>query len=301
MKNLKLHTLFSIKKYGVGIASLVLLFLIGFVYLYPLIRMLSMSFMDSRDIVDPNVGIIPTKLSFINYVQSYQVLNLPKSLWNSFWLSTLLAIFQTVSSAMAGYAFARFSFKGKNILLILVLITYIVPMQVLTIPRFMVFSFYNLVGSVLPLLTVALFGQGLNSPIFILIFYNFFRMQPPSIDEAARIDGASYAQVFWRITMALSIPVLTVAFMFSFVWNWNETYVTGLVAAGRFRTLPLELEGFVASYNRLFVRPGSTHSLINEAIRMAGTMIAISPLLAIYLFLQRQFVEGIEKTGITGE
>lgn len=300
-RSIRLHSFFLIRKWSSGFITGILLLLVGFVYLYPLLRMLSMSFMDSRDIIDPNVFMVPTRLSFTNYLQSYKVLNLPVSLFNSIWLSTLLALFQTVSAAMAGYSFARFKFRGRNFLLLLVLATYIIPLQVLTIPRFMVFSFYNLVGSVLPLLAVALFGQGLNAPIFIMIFHSFFRMQPRSIDEAAQIDGASYWQVFIRIALALSAPVLTVAFLFSFVWNWNETYVTGLVAAGRFSTLPLELEGFVASYNRLFVRPGTSSSLINEAIRMSGTLIAIFPLLLMYMFLQRQFVEGIEKTGITGE
>ncbi len=297
----RLHTLYVLRHWSYDLITGLLLLFVGFVYLYPLLRMLSMSFMDSRDIINPNVFMVPTRLSFENYANAYQVLNMPESLLNSIWLSVLLAIFQTFSAAMAGYAFAKFEFRGKSFLLGLVLASYIVPIQVLTIPRFMVFSFYNLVGSVIPLLIVSLLGQGLNAPIFILIFYSFFRMQPKSIDEAAQIDGASYFQIFIRIALALSVPILIVSFLFSLVWNWNETYFTGLVAAGRFSTLPLELEGFVASYNRLFAKPGSTTSRINEAIRMAGTLIAVLPLLLMFLFLQRQFVEGIEKTGITGE
>ncbi len=299
--HLRLHVLTLLRKWGGGLVAYALLLLVGFVYLYPLLRMVSLSFMDSRDIVDPNVGLLPTRLTFVNYEQALQTLNMPTSVLNSAWLSFLLAAFQTLSSAMAGYAFARYRFRGRSLLLFLVLATYLVPMQVLTIPRFMVFSFYKLVGSMLPLLAVALFGQGLSGPIFIMIFHNFFRMLPRSIDEAAQIDGASQAQVFLRITLAMSIPILTVSFLFSFVWNWNETYVTGLVGAGKFSTLPLELEGFVASYNRLYARPGTTSSMINEAIRMAGTLVAVLPLLLLYAVLQRQFVEGIEKTGITGE
>jgi len=289
------------RRVGTAIVVYGLLVLIGYVFLFPILKMVSQSFMDSRDIVDPNILFIPSHLSFANFVQAWQTMSMPGSLFNSVWLSFLLASFQAVSSAMAGYAFARFQFRGKMLLMFLVLATYIIPVQVLVIPRFMVFSFYDLVGSVLPLLAVAFLGQGLSGPIFILIFRNFFEMLPPSIDEAAQIDGASRFQTFVRITLAMSVPILIVCFLFSFVWNWNETYVTGLVAAGKFRTLPLELEGFVASYTRLFIKPGSQTSKINEAIRMAGTLVSIAPLLLIYGFLQRQFVEGIEKTGITGE
>lgn len=278
-----------------------LLVLIGYVFLFPMLKMLSQSLMDSRDIIDPNVLFVPTHLSFANYAQAWATLNMPVSLLNSLWFSFLLAAFQTASSAMAGYAFARFRFPGKGPLMALVLASYIVPLQVLLIPRFMVFSAYDLVGSVLPLLVVALLGQGLSGPLFILIFRNFFQMLPPSIDEAAQIDGATRLQTFVRITLAMSIPIIVVSFLFSFVWNWNETYVTGLVSSGKFSTLPLELDGFVASYTRLFIKVGSTTNKLNEAVRMAGTLISILPLLLIYGFLQRQFVEGIEKTGITGE
>ncbi len=291
----------KIRRIAFRIAVYGLLVLIGYVFLFPLLKMLSQSLMDSRDIIDPNVILVPTRLSLANYAQAWATLNMPTSLLNSLWFSGLLAVFQTWSSAMAGYAFARFRFPGKSALMGLVLATYIIPMQVLVIPRFMVFSAYDLVGSVLPLLAVALFGQGLSGAIFILIFRNFFQMMPPSIDEAAQIDGASRFQTFVRITLAMSIPIIVVSFLFSYVWNWNETYVTGLVASGRFSTLPLELDGFVASYTRLFIKPGSTTSKLNEAVRMAGTLISVAPLLLLYAFLQRQFVEGIEKTGITGE
>lgn len=278
-----------------------LLLVIGYVYLYPLLKMLSQSLMDAEDIVDPNVNLVPTHLTLVGYARAMLALDMPRSLLNSIWLSLVLAVCQTLSASFVGYGFARFDFRFKGLMLALVLATFIVPGQVTVIPRLMVFSRYGLVGTVAPLVIVALFAQGINGPIFILIFYNFFRLIPRAIDEAAQLEGASFLVIFWKIVMRVSAPIVVVAFLFSFVWNWNETYLTGLITSGKFSTLPLKLEGFAASYAQMMLREGSSASKLNEAIRMAGTLVAILPMLLLYAFLQRQFVEGIERTGITGE
>ncbi|MDO9629471.1 MAG: ABC transporter permease subunit, partial [Acholeplasmataceae bacterium] len=145
----------------------------------------------------------------------------------------------------------------------------------------------------------AIFGQGINAAIYILIFYQFFRTIPGVLMESAEIDGASQNRIFLKIAIPLAIPSFIIVFLFSFVWYWNETFVTSLYVGAQV-TLPLKLQAFRSSYNTLFP-PGSPGSELNEAILLAGNMIAILPLLVLYFFAQRYFTESIDRTGITGE
>ena len=117
--------------------------------------------------------------------------------------------------------------------------------------------------------------------------------------ESAEIDGASPIKVFYKIALPLAIPSFLIVFLFSFVWYWNETFITGLYVGDQV-TLPLKLQAFRASYESLFP-PGSFGSELNEAIMLAGNMITILPLLLLYFFAQRFFTESIDRTGITGE
>lgn len=293
---------------GIGsrIVTYVILIAISYIFFYPLLKMASMSLMSPNDIINPEVDWIPENISFANFKAAWYVLEMPKTLFNSIWYSGTLAIFQTIVSAMTGFAFARYNFKFKNFWFTMVLISFIIPLPIVIIPRIMLFTSIQsstgiqLIGTIIPQLILALFGQGINSAILILIFYNFFRMIPRSLDEAAHIDGATALQVFWHIIIKLSIPTIVTVFLFSFVWNWNETYVTGTFLRGAIKLLPMQLSAFDNVFSDLAPQiPGqaSVHR-INEAYKMAATLISIIPLLITYAFAQRQFIEGIENTGI---
>jgi multiple sugar transport system permease protein len=125
-------------------------------------------------------------------------------------------------------------------------------------------------------------------------------MIPGVLDEAAMIDGAGPLQVFYHVVVRLSRVTVLVVFLFSFVWNWNETYVTGTLVAGTIQLLPGKLALFDQQFESLVSSSGSAFR-INEAYKMAATFISILPLIGLYLLVQRQFIQGIENTGITGE
>ena len=125
-------------------------------------------------------------------------------------------------------------------------------------------------------------------------------MIPRVLDEAAMIDGAGPLQVFYHVVVRLSMSTVLVVFLFSFVWNWNETYVTGTLVAGTIELLPAKLNLFDQQFDSLISSAGSAFRL-NEAYKMAATLISILPLIILYLFVQKQFIQGIENTGITGE
>ena len=293
-------------------AVYVVLILISYQFMYPMLRMLTMSVMSSDDIINPVVNWVPTSLSFGNFATAWGVMNPSVTMVNSIWFSGLLAVCQTLVSATTGFALARFEFPLKKFWFFMILSSFILPLPVMLIPRtMMVFNIQDtlgvqMFGTIWPQTAMALGGQGVFSAILILIFYNFTRMIPTALDEAASIDGASSLQIFYHIILKLSVATLLVVFLFSFVWNWNETIVTQTFMRGTgIPLIPQQLSQFESVFANFAgaaqgAEAGLEQERINEAFRMSGTMISIFPLFVIYLAVQRHFIKGIENTGITG-
>lgn len=293
----------------------VLLVSLGFVYLYPILHMIITSVKSLPDLLDPSVSWIPTELSLENFKSAFQVMNFTDALIDTTQIALFPTIAQTAVCALTGYGLARYAFPGRNIVIALALLTFIVPPYVLMIPTYTMYSDYGILGSILTLILPALTGQGLKSALFILIFMQFFRQTPLSLDEAARVDGCSEWRIFYNIALPLAIPAFVVTFLFSFVWYWNESYFTVIyMSATRsasqeaMTTLLMELTRFEQSYTGYLQSTSGTwgaahmvESAPNEAIKMAATLITVMPMLIVYFILQKQFVESIDRTGITGE
>jgi len=286
------------------------LILISYQFIYPILRMISFAMMSESDIMNPSVTWIPRGFTFNNLRLAAQTLNLSQTLTGSLMFTTVLAVSQTFVSALTGFAFARFEFPGKKFWFLMVLMTFIIPAPVVIIPRIMMFTSIQeswgpqMIGTPIPQVMMALFGQGVYSTVLILISYNFTRMIPRSLDEAAAIDGANPFQIFVHIVLRLSVSTILVIFLFSFVWNWNETYLTATFLRGRLPLLPQRLAMFDEMFSSYGQGGGSSQDpqfRLNEAYKMAGTLISILPLLITYLFVQRHFIRGIENAGITGE
>ncbi|OHE40697.1 MAG: hypothetical protein A2Y16_06405 [Tenericutes bacterium GWF2_57_13] len=297
------------------IAIYIFLITISYVFLYPILRMLSISFMSASDLVNPEVGWLPSKFTLINYGIAWKVLNGTVSLFNSIKYSGLMAISQTVISALTGFAFARYEFKGKKFLYTIILLSFIIPVPILLITQYNMFNeFYQLIGrtgqgqgigSYDSQMLMAFFGQGVNSAILIMIFVNFFKLIPNDLYEAGKIDGANPFQLFWHITIRLSLSTIVVVFLFSFVWNWNEDYVTKFLVGDGIDLFTNQLGKFDSLFSTRTT--GLTHPdaggeiQLVESFKMAATVISVIPLLLLYFVGQKSFVQGIEKTGITGE
>lgn len=277
-----------------------LLIILAFVYLYPLLHMLSYSFQSVEDLLNPMVNQVPTKLYFKNYQDAFFVLNYFETMTTSLTVTLIPALIQTVIASLVGYGFARFEFKGKRVWMLLVVATYIIPPQVTMIPRYVLFHKLGFLENALSIIVPATFGQGLNSAIFILIFYHFFKQIPKALDEAAQIDGANPLYIYFRVSVPLSIPSFVTSFLFSFVWYWNETYISSLFMGSKNPTLQMMLQNFVSAYKAAMGGTGEM-AVANEAVRMAATLLIMLPMLIIYFILQRWFIEGIDKAGITGE
>ena len=283
-----------------------LLICIGFIYLNPILQMLSKSFMNLDDLLDSSINWIPSKFILSNYAQAAKSMDFWASLGKSIILAGVPTLCNLISCAIIGYGLARFEFPFKKVVLAVIVFTFILPSQVTMIPTYALYSQIGILGTILPFVVPPLLGMGINAPIFILIFWQFFRQVPKVLIEAAQIDGAGYFKSFFRISLPSATPAFITVGLFSFVWYWNESYLTemyvsGVMTKSGWTSLVIQLDNFASNYNTYATTAASGATSINEAINMSGTMLSILPLLLMYFVLQRYFVESIDKTGITGE
>ena len=289
----------------------VLLISIAFIYLYPVLYMFSRSLMGRADLLDASAKWLPSSITGKNYTDAILTLDYWNSLWKNLVLAVLPTLCQVFICSMVGYGFARYEFPLKKFWMAVLILAFLLPPQVTSLPNYLRFSRLQLAdGTVKPFLITAILGQGFKSVLCILIFYNFHRQTPQSLVEAAEIDGANHFTAYWQIAVPLCLSAIVVVALFSFVWYWNETTLVreylgyGHTRAKGLTTLMIELQRFEDSYSATFdARTTSVTSTdkINDAIRMAGTMLAIAPLLIFYFVLQKQFVESVDRAGITGE
>ena len=303
----------SMEKRGLVMSLVVytLLITIAFIYLYPMLHMLSRSFMSKEDLLDASAKWIPSSVTTKNYKDAILALDYWNSLGKNLILALLPTICQVIITSMVGYGFARYNFPLKKLWMGLLILSFLLPSQATSMPNYLLFSRLKLIdGTVKPFVITAALGQGFMSVLCILIFYNFHRQVPQSLVEAAEIDGAGHFKAYFRIAIPLSLAAIIVVTLFSFVWYWNEVYLAqiylgyGTTRNTGLTTLMLELQRFEDSYNVTFdARASSVTSpnKLNDAIKMAGTMLSILPLLLLYFVLQKQFVESVDKAGITGE
>lgn len=283
-----------------------LLICIGFIYLNPILHMISTSFMDLDDLLDSSINWIPSAFDLSNYAQAAKSMDFWASLGKSIVLAGVPTLCNLLSCSVIGYGLARFEFPGKKVVLGIIILTFVLPSQITMIPTYVLYSNMGILGTIWSFVLPSLLGQGINAPIFILIFWQFFRQVPKVLIEAAQIDGAGYFKSFFRISLPSAAPAFITVSLFSFVWYWNESYLTGMYVAGvgsdsGWTSLVIQLDNFATNYSKYASTASSAVTSINESINMAGTMLSILPLMLMYFVLQRYFVESIDRTGITGE
>lgn len=304
LKNISLKSLLFGNAEKNGIIKSVVLYIIlifaGFVYLYPLLYMLINSFMSTADLLDPKVTWLPVSPTLENYKEVYGLLNYFKSLLNTLLTSVIPALFQTVSCAVIAFGLARFKMKLGPLWLILIILTFLIPTHVLTVPQYMLYDNYDMINTVFPAFLPALLGQGIKSSIFILVFYQSFRSMPQSLEEAADIDGCGKYRFFISIGIPNSVSAIVLTFIFSLVWYWNELERFNLFFGGKIVTLTMSLSRLSDTYFWTYGN-GDIGNQYTNAISMAGIALSVMPIIILYVFLQKQFVTSIENSGITGE
>lgn len=254
------------------------------VVLYPFIWLLLSSLKFEQDIVQYPPKLWPTVFTMEQYSSVWEKLPMLTMFKNTLIFATSVTLLNCLLCAMAGYAFARLSFKGRKVLFIIIIMTMMFPFQIYMIPLYIIEAKIPILdtfwGLILPRLT---WGYG------IYLMRSFFISLPKDLEEAARIDGASEYRIFWRIMLPLCKPaVLTIGIM-TFVNNWNDlAYPLLLTNTVNMRTLSAGLAMFVGQ------------RIIEYGATLAASMVSLIPLLIIYIFLQRYFVKGISLSGMKG-
>jgi multiple sugar transport system permease protein len=255
--------------------------------LLPFIWMISVSLRMPADQWSRNL--IPNPATFQNYVDVWA--NLPNNafpylVFNSFKLSILITIGQLLTCAMAAFIFAVVKFRGRDVIFALLLATLIIPSQVSLIPNFILFKYMGLIGSQWPLIMPAFWGGAFGT----FLLRQYFLTIPRELSEAARMDGASLWDIFWKIYMPLSKPALAALAIFVFKDAWNDLLhpLIYLPTNMHQTTLTVGLAFFQQQ-----LQAGGKFTVL-----MAGAFISILPLLVIFFFAQKQFIEGIALTGI---
>ncbi|MBR5922323.1 MAG: carbohydrate ABC transporter permease [Clostridia bacterium] len=291
----------------VGIARWVFLISVGYIALYPLFVMVSNSFMTMEDVLDQSVVYIPKTLTFDNFKTALDKLNFLPALKSTLLIPVLSGMIEVAVCAVTAYGFARFRFKENNFLFGLVIATIAVPSTLLMIPQYTGFYNFdplkilavfnkisgknlqiNLLNTGFTMWLPSLFSVGLRSGVFIFIYRQFFKGLPKEFEEAAYVDGANPFTAFLRVIIPSSTVAIITVTVFSLVWHWNEFYLTNMFLLEDNRPLSVMLK----------IIAGDT--TLANGVRMAGALVFIIPVLAIYLVLQRKFIKSIDKVGIVG-
>ncbi|BBH21401.1 ABC transporter permease [Paenibacillus baekrokdamisoli] len=278
-----------------------ILAIIAFLYLQPLLYMISTMVKSQSDLIDPVVQWIPQKLHFGNLEDAWRGLKYPEAFKNTMMIALICSCLQVASCAITGYALARLEFPGKTIAFILIIISFLVPPQITIIPLYSIFSKLGVLNTPFVFIIPALFAQGLRGALFIIIFRQFFLTQPKALEEAAKIDGASAYRLFFKIMLPLARPAIIVVFLFSFVWYWNMYYEPSMFLNHAYQPLSIRLnmlEQELMGNKLVNFAVAIGKDPLTEGPKMAGAFLIIFPPLLVYLLTQRWFTEGIERTGM---
>ncbi len=197
------------------------------------------------------------------------------------------AALQTFAASLVAYGLARNRFPGKTLIFALILLTFLLPPQILMLPQQQTFKTLGILNTPFSYFIPAALGQGIRSAVFILIFYQFYRVIPKSLEEAAKMDGANAVSVYFRVAVPMSVPAYLLSLLLSIVWYYNESVLNVLFLGSETKTLIGELSTFADSYRAMFGETAVTGKSINEAVYMAGTLLCVLPLLVMYVFTQR--------------
>ncbi|MCL2225389.1 MAG: carbohydrate ABC transporter permease [Defluviitaleaceae bacterium] len=322
----------KIRDFIVGVCIAIIVIGVCYVILGPIFGIVSRAIMTREDVINPLIFLIPQNfttaslnyaITHMNYFGVFRdifvglfsadgtfsfdyVLALREfSNWGALFGTLIFAGFfsllHVMVCSMIGYGFARFKYPGVNALFALVIITIVVPVHSYMVPMFINFRFFfgtdiNLINSwwALGLLTAT--GVGLRSGLYIYIFRQFFRGLPKEIEEAAFIDGAGPFYTYIKVMMPNAVPAIITVLLFAFVWHYNDTFYTSLLMpqVNMMSTYLMALVDTYATAERDF------NPLGQQMVLFAGVLLAIAPILTLYMFLQRYFVEGLERSGIVG-
>ncbi len=310
------HILMSALRYA-------LILCIGFIILMPILKMASQTFMSPEEVGTPVSTWVPSVFSMEHITVAFTMMNYPAALAYTLATTAGQVILQILSAAVTGYSFARIRSKGLQKLFAFVILTIVVPPSVLMLPQYLFFRNFDifgiiklitgdslrLLGNPLTLYLMDLCGVGLKGGLYIFIFRQFFRGLPRELEEAAHMDGCGFLKTLFMIIMPNAVPGIITVGVLSFVWNWNDTYYANLFVQNKLN-LMVKLKSVSGDMeNNLWAIkskvPGdyyfqTANPLYQGAVLTAASLLVIIPLIVMYMFIQKRFVESASNAGIVG-
>lgn len=257
---------------------------LSIVCVLPFVWMLATSLKTVDEVIREPHRLIPSDPQFGNYTSLWQDFPMSAWIWNSFKISGLVTLGVVATSALAAYAFARIEFPGRNIVFLAFLATLMIPGMVYQVPKFAMIQELGWQNS-----HTALIVPALSSAFGVFLLRQFFLTLPKELEEAARMDGAGHFRIFTRIILPLSGPALATLAVFTFIGTWND-FLNPLL--------------FIDDYEKYTLQIGLTflneqhRSVVNFNRLMAGDVIALVPMIVVFIVAQRYYVRGIALTGI---
>ena len=300
---------------AVKICRAILLFGMCFMILQPILNKISISFMAEEDLYNAMVINIPEHFTTANYELAAQFMNYWTSFRNTLVISLTIALLQISVTALVGYGFARFDFPLKKFWFACVIFIIVIPPQTISTSLHLHFRFFdilglfqlttgdtvNLRGSVIPYYLMSAGCMGLKNGLYIFMIRQFFRNIPKELDEAAYVDGCGTLRTFLRIMLPDAKPILTSCFLFAFVWQWTDGFYSKMFL-GNTTLLSTQLnmiaERLSAYITNTLHQAGGASVGYTNCIVSTGTLMVIVPLLILYLFAQKGFVESLSSSGI---
>ena len=297
------------------LARALLIFGLCFLILQPMLNKLSVSFMLEKDLYDPTVVSVPRNFTVDNYKLLVELMDFWKVLWNSTWVSGLVSVIQVIFCTLVGYGFARFKFPFKKFWFACVILVIVVPPQTIMSSLYLNFRFFDIFGlikmttgqtlnlqkSILPYIMLCMGTMGLKSGLYIFMIRQYFRGVPKELEEAAYVDGCGNIATFIKIMLPDAKPILISCFLFSFVWQWTDSFYSRMflgktsLLSGKLTAITSLLNDYLTSLNGA----GSKVSIAyGQMMISTGMIMAIVPLLLLYLIVQKGFVESLSQTGI---
>ncbi len=318
----------------VKIVRFVFLLGIAYVVLFPFFSKIAGSFMTAEDFADKTVLLIPKHFTLDIYKAIWTDLSYLEALGNTLLISLGLALIQTFVCCLISYGLAKYKFKGNGLIFILVMVTMLIPHGTLESSMSMNFTYFdvcgvlsflsggatvgiesidavlsqinvlnlpdhsiNLKNTIWPFIILAATGLAFKNGLYIFMLRQFFRGIPDSLEESAYIDGSGDFRTFLQIILPMSVPMMITVFLFSFCWQWTDTFYTNVFFTN-IKEAPLMLSQIVAVPKSLDT---GDLQIYEAAVHNTCGIMIIAPLVILYVFLQRYLVEGIERSGLTAE
>lgn len=265
-----------------------------FVFVYPFLTMLLNSFKYDFELRDLTKQWVLTRLNFQNYSDAAKHLNYMHSLLNTLLVVVGSTAGHILSCSFIAYGFARFNFRGKTVMFMLVILTMIIPAQLLMMPLYIQFAKLSWIGSFAPIIVPTWFGFGLNGALFIFLFRQQLRSLPVSYEEAAKIEGCGSMRIYWSIIFPMLRGTMLVAGILSAIWHWNDYFEPSAYLTGSRQLLTQML----SNLNSYVAAQESGAGIAVSPIQLAACVLVILPLLILYLVFQRQFIKSVDLSGL---